>query len=92
MGFSALDFDKIYENGGKEFLDTEYKEFTCTPKCNLNGQKFDIAIKVDMSKFKKAFEKKSKDMSDEEKEKFDEERKPIRAELEKFAKATAVKN
>ena len=26
MGFSALDFDKIYENGGKEYLETEYKE------------------------------------------------------------------
>lgn len=32
MGFSALDFDKIYDNGGKEFLETEYKEFQCTPK------------------------------------------------------------
>ena len=91
MGFSALDFDKILENGGKEFLDTEYKEFKCTPKCSLSGLTFDIGIKVDLEKFKKAFEKKKKGMSDEEKEKFDEERKPIRDELDKFAKQTAEK-
>ena len=30
-------------------------------------------------------------MTDEEKEKFDEERKPIKAELDKFAKSTAEK-
>jgi hypothetical protein len=91
MGFSALDFDKIYENGGKEYLETEYKEFKCTPKASLAGQTFDIAIKVELDKFKKAYEKKPKNMSDEEKDKFDEERKAIRAELDKFAKATAEK-
>ena len=91
MGFSALDFDKIYENGGKEFLDTEYKEFTCTPKCTLSGMTFDLGIKVDLEKYKKAFEKKPKNLSDEEKDKFDEERKQIRAELDKFAKQTAEK-
>ena len=91
MGFSALDFKVIYENGGKEFLDSEYKEFTCTPNCTLLGSKFDIGIKVDLSKFKKAFEKKPKNLSDEEKEKFDEERKQIRTELDKFAKKTAEK-
>ena len=48
MGFSALDFDKIYENGGKEYLETEYKEFKCTPKASLAGQTFDIAIKVEL--------------------------------------------
>ena len=25
------DFKKILDNGGKEYLDTECKEFTCTP-------------------------------------------------------------
>ena len=48
MGFSALDFDKIYDNGGKEFLETEYKEFKCTPKCTLSGQTFDLGIKVNL--------------------------------------------
>ena len=91
MGFSALDFDKIYEFSGKDFLASEFKEFTCTPKQKLGGQEFDIGITVDLSKFKKAFEKKKKNMTDEEKEKFDEERKSIREELDKFAKVTAEK-
>ena len=91
MGFSAKDFDKIYDNGGKEFLETEYKEFTCTPKCKLLCFNFDLGIKVDLEKFKKCFDKKSKNMTDEEKDKFDEERKPLRAELDKFAKQTAEK-
>ena len=91
MGFSALDFKVIYDNGGKEFLDTEYKEFTCTPNCTLLNSKFDIGIKVDLSKFKKAFEKKPDNATEEEKEKFIEERKQIRGELDKFAKLTAEK-
>ena len=91
MGFSALDFDKIYDNGGKEFLETEYKEFQCTPKCTLIGKTFDLGIKVNLEKYKKAFEKKKKDMTDEEKDKFDEERKQIRAELDKFDKDTDEK-
>jgi len=91
MGFSALDFDKIYENGGKEYLEKEYKEFKCTPNCDLGGQKFDLGITVELDKYKKAYEKKPKNLSDEEKEKFDEERKQIRAELDKFAKQTAEK-
>ena len=91
MGFSALDFKVIYDNGGKEFLDTEYKEFTCTPNCTLLNSKFDIGIKVDLSKFKKAFEKKPDNATEEEKEKFIEERKQIRADLDKFAKLTAEK-
>jgi len=91
MGFSAKDFDKIYDYAGKEFLEAEYKEFECTPKCTLGGLTFDLGIKVNLEKFKKAFEKKKKNMSEEEKEKFDEDRKEIRAELEKFAKVTAEK-
>ena len=91
MGFSAMDFNTIYENGGKEFLEQEFKEFQCTPNCTLSGLTFDLGIKVDLEKYKKAFETKSKKMTDEEKEKFDEERKPIRAELDKFAKETAEK-
>ena len=91
MGFSAKDFDKIYDNGGKEFMEKEYKEYTYTRNCELGGMKFDIGIKVDLEKFKKAYDRKPKKLSDEESEKFDEERKPIRAELDKFAKTTAEK-
>ncbi len=91
MGFSALDFDKIYEYAGKEFLEEEYKEFECTPKCELSGLTFDLGIKINLEKYAKAFEKKPKKMSEEEKEKWDEDRKEIRAELDKFAKTTAEK-
>lgn len=91
MGFSALDFDKIYEYAGKEFLEEEYKEFECTTNCKLSGLTFDLGIKINLEKYAKAFEKKPKKMSDEEKEKWDEDRKEIRAELDKFAKTTAEK-
>ena len=37
MGFSATDFKKILDNDGKEYLNTEYKEFTCTPDANIGG-------------------------------------------------------
>ena len=91
MGFSAPDFDKIMEYGGKDFLSKEYKDFQYKQKYNINNMTFDLGIRVNLEKFKKAFEKKSKKMTDEEKEKFDEERKPIREELDKFAKETAEK-
>jgi hypothetical protein len=91
MGFSAKDFDLIYEYAGKEFLENEFKEFECIPKWTYDEKTFDLAIKVDYEKFAKAVEKKPKKMSEEEKEKWDEDRKEIRAELEKFAKATAEK-
>jgi hypothetical protein len=92
MGFSAQDFNIIYDNGGKEFLEKEYKEFKCTPKCTIEGGKFDIGIEVDLTKFKNYYSlKKSKKMTDEEKEKVDEERNKIFPELDKFAKQTAEK-
>ncbi len=91
MGFSAKDFDKIYEYAGKAFLEKEFKEFKCTPKCQLGGGTFDLGIEINFEKFKKALDKKSKKLSEEEAEKFDEERKQIRAELDKFAKETAEK-
>ena len=92
MGFSAQDFDKIYENGGKEFLENEYKEFKCIPKCSLGGGTFDLGIKVDLEKFKKYFSlKKTKKMTDEEKEKVDEEKNKLFPEIDKFAKDTAEK-
>ena len=91
MGFSAKDFNKIYEYAGKEFLDSEYKEFEITPNSKISDRTFDLAIKINLDKYLKAFDKKNKKMTDEEKEKFDEDRKEIRAQLDKFAKATAEK-
>ena len=66
-------------------------EFECTTNCKLSGLTFDLGIKINLEKYAKAFEKKPKKMSDEEKEKWDEDRKEIRAELDKFAKTTAEK-
>ena len=91
MGFSAMDFPKILENGGKEFLEKEFKDYECTPDCVLNENKFDLGIKINLDKYKKAFEEKPKGLSEEEEEKFIEDRKSIRAELETFAKKTAEK-
>ena len=91
MGFSATDFPLILENGGKEFLEAELKDYECIPNCELGGNKFDLGIKINLEKYQKAFEKKPKGLSEEEEEKFIEERKSIRAELEKFAKVTAEK-
>ena len=91
MGFSALDFNKILENGGKEYLEKELSDYECIENCEMNKKKFDLGIKINLEKFKKAFEKKPKNMSEEDEEKFIEERKSIRAELEKFAKTTAEK-
>lgn len=91
MGFSALDFPKILENGGKEFLESELADYECTPDCELNDKKFDLGIKINLEKYQKAFEKKPKNLSEEEEEKFLEDRKAIRKELEEFAKITAEK-
>jgi len=91
MAFSAMDFPKILEAGGKEFLDNEFKDYEVKPNCVLNKEKFDLGIKINLDKFKKAFEKKPKDLSEEQEEKFLEDRKAIRAELETFAKNAAEK-
>ena len=91
MAFSAVDFPKILEAGGKEFLDNEFKDYEVKPNCVCNKLKFDLGIKINLDKFKKAFEKKPKDLTEEQEEKFLEDRKAIRAELETFAKNAAEK-
>ena len=92
MAFSAMDFPKILEAGGKEFLDNEFKDYEVKPNCVIDKEKFDLGIKINLDKFKKAFEKKPKDLiSEEQEEKFLEDRKAIRAELETFAKNAAEK-
>ena len=91
MGFSALDFPLILENGGKEFLDSEFKDYECTQDCEINTKKFDVGIKINLEKYKKAFEKKPKDLSEEEEEKFIKERQLVKDELDAFAKKTAEK-
>ena len=85
MGFSAQDFPKILEYGGKEFLDMEFKDYECIPDLEINDKnktKFNLGIKINLEKYKKAYEKKPKGLSEEEEEKFIEERKAIRKELE----------
>ena len=75
----------------EEYNSNEFKEFECKPKWTYSEKTFDLGIKVNLDKFAKALEIKPKKMTEEEKEKWDEDRKEIRAELEKFAKATAEK-
>ncbi len=91
MAFSAVDFPKILEAGGKEFLDNEFKDYEVKPNCVCNKLKFDLGIKINLDKFKKAFEKKPEGLTEEQEEKFLEDRKAIRAELETFAKNAAEK-
>ena len=91
MAFSAVDFPKILEAGGKEFLDNEFKDYEVKPNCVWKKEKFDLGIKINLDKFKKAFEKKPKNLTEEQEEKFLEDRKAIRAELETFAKNAAEK-
>ena len=91
MAFSAVDFPKILEAGGKEFLDKEFKDYEVKPNCVFNKEKFDLGIKINLDKFKKAFEKKPEGLSEEQEEKFLEDRKAIRAELETFARNAAEK-
>ena len=91
MGFSALDFDKIYEFGGKEYLKEEYKEFKISEKITLCHENFDLGIKINLDKFVKAFEKKPIKMNEEEEEDWNEDKDDIRVELDKFAKNTAEK-
>ena len=91
MAFSAVDFPKILEAGGKEFLDNEFKDYEVKPNCVFNKEKFDLGIKINLDKFKKAFEKKPEGLTEEQEEKFLEDRKAIRAELETFARNAAEK-
>ena len=91
IGFPVLNIDKIYEFSGKEFLENESKEFKCERKKKIFNWVYDIGITIDLSKYEKAFKKKKRNMTDEEKKKFDEERKTIREELYKLAKKTAEK-
>ena len=91
MAFSAMDFPKILEAGGKEFLDNEFKDYEVKPNCVWKKEKFDLGIKINLDKFKKAFEEKPKGLTEEQEEKFLEDRKAIRAELETFAKNAAEK-
>ena len=87
-----MDFDKIYEFAGKEYLKVEYREFEIIRKWTfLDYTTYDLAIKINLDKFIKAFEKKPKKMNEEEEKKWDDDRKYITAQLDKFAKYTAKK-
>ena len=39
-------------------MDSEYKEFEITPNSKISDRTFDLAIKINLDKFAKAFEKK----------------------------------
>ena len=50
MGFSATDFDKLYDYCGKDFFEKEFKGFENIPKINLGGNVFDLGIKISAEK------------------------------------------
>ena len=79
-------FDKIYENGGNEFWQSEYKDFKYSIKKKIFGVEFDLAIEIDIEKYKKAFTKIPNTATTKEKEKENTEK-----ELEIFLKNISEK-
>lgn len=91
MGFSAQDFPKILEYGGKEFLDMEYKDYECIPDLEINKTKFNLGIKISLAKYKKAFEKKPKGLSEEEEEKIHRRKKSYKKRIRRIRKSNSRK-
>ena len=54
--FDCLNFNKIYENGGKEFLQSEFKDFKYTLNEEIEGKKFSLCIEINLEKYKKSYE------------------------------------
>lgn len=88
--FFCKNFDKIYENGGNEFLQSEFKDFKYSTKKKVFGAEFDLAIEIDIEKYKKVFETIPSGTT-EEKEKFQKEKENTEKELEIFLKNISEK-
>ena len=89
--FDCLNFNKIYENGGKEFLQSEFKDFKHTLNEEIEGKKFSLCIVLNFEKYKKSYERVYVNMKEEEKEKLRKEIKDSKSELEKFIKSISEK-
>lgn len=69
MILQAPDINNIYENGGKDFLDIEYKEFKSTKNLKpYNFIKFqnNIGIEININNFKKIYKSVPRHLSNEE--------------------------
>jgi hypothetical protein len=91
MAFQNVDFKKIYDFSGKEFLEKEFKESYYTIKLNeeANGVVWDLIISVNKEKFACLFMKKKKKAGEGDDGK--EEREALKKELEQVAQDVAVK-
>ena len=85
MAFQNIDFKKIYDFSGKEFLEREFKESYYTIKLdeNVNGVVWDLVITVNKEKYDCLFDKKKK--------KEIEDKEALKKELEQVAEDVAVK-
>lgn len=55
--FTCSDFDQIYENGGKDYLEKEFKDFKCTRNIKILNRKIDIGIEINLENFSKFYQK-----------------------------------
>ena len=91
VAFNCPDFKEIYEYSGKEYFENAIKEFEAIPNYKGLNKEYNIAFKIDYSKFKLTKLKKKKDMTEEELKKFEEEEKEMAIKREAFAKNAAEK-
>lgn len=92
LGFRAKGFDKIFERCGKEFMEKFYSEFTYKLNEKQANAVQDIIITLDISKFLDLFRfSRKKKITDEDREKFEEENKARYEELENLSKDAGKK-
>ena len=89
--FDCLNFEKIYEKGGKEFLQSEFKDFTFNLNEGIEGKEFSLCIDINLEKYKKAYEKIPFRIKGEEREKLIKEKETCKKELEIFIKSISEK-
>lgn len=91
FNFDCLNFNKIYENGGKEFLQSEFKDFKHTLNEEIEGKKFSLCIEINLEKYKKSYEHIPFKIKGEEREKLRKEIEDSKNELEKIIKPISEK-
>lgn len=89
--FDCLNFEKIYEKGGKEFLQSEFKDFTFNLNEGIRGKEFSLCIDINLEKYKKAYEIIPFRIKGEEREKLIKEKETCKKELEIFIKSISEK-
>ena len=89
--FSCTNFDKIYENGGNEFLQSEFKDFKYSIKQKIFLKEFDLVIEINIEKYEKVFEDQRYTANSEEKEKLKKEKENSEKELAIFLKNISEK-